>query len=298
MTDQATVTRRDILLTTDCGVDMDDQWAIVHLSLVPEFNLGGIVTTHAPNLPAPAARESARITNSVLDMVGLVDRPPVFAGSDNPLSGLAPIPNPGVDFIIEQSRGFGPDNRLAVLVLGAATDVGSALLTDPGLGDRIEVIAMAFDGWPEGHDGFNVRNDAAAWQAILKSGAEITCGDAASTIRHLALTVEQADDLFGRHGELGPYLVKLLDDWLKINDWMAKDVTGDPAAWPVWDEVVVAHLLELTRWQSYPRPALKAGPEFDHATTATSRKTINWIDHIDQNRLWMDLQTRLAAHRV
>jgi inosine-uridine nucleoside N-ribohydrolase len=293
MLDQRSVAGRSIVLTTDCGVDMDDQWAIVHLSLIPEFDLRGIVTTHAPNLPAPAAQESARVTAGVLDMVSSAIRPPLFAGSDNPLAERAPIANAGVDFILEQSRAFGPDNRLVVLVLGAATDVGSALLADPGLGDRIEIVAMAFDGWPDGHDGFNVRNDIVAWQLILDSSARITCGDAASTIRHLALTVEQAERLFGDCGSLGRYLVELLDDWLVRNDWMAKDVTGDPASWPVWDEVVVAHLLGLTRWSTYPRPALKPGPEFDHAASPDAGRVIQWIEQIDHERLWNDLRTRL-----
>jgi purine nucleosidase len=290
---------RPIVLTTDCGVDMDDQWAIVHLSLIPELDLRGIVTTHAPNLPAPAAQESARITATVLDTIGQAERPPLFAGSDSPLSGQTPIPNAGVDFIIAQSQGFGPENRLPVLVLGAATDVGSALLIDPRLGDRIEIIAMAFDGWPDGHDGFNVRNDVTAWQVILESSAPITCGDAASTIRHLALTVEEANTLFGEYGELGRYLVQLLDDWLVKNDWMAKDCTGDPKSWPVWDEVVVAHLLGLTHWVTHARPALNAretGPEFDHMDAPLAGRTIGWIQIIDQDRLWQDLRDRLAKH--
>jgi hypothetical protein len=88
----------------------------------------------------------------------------------------------------------------------------------------------------------------------------------------------------------------LLDDWLVVNDWMAKDCTGDPKFWPVWDEVVVAHLLGLTRWTTYPRPNLKSGPEFDHESPATAGKTINWIDHIDETRLWQDFQSRLAGH--
>jgi inosine-uridine nucleoside N-ribohydrolase len=295
MSQQAgTNARRPIVLTTDCGVDMDDQWAIVHLSLSPELDLRGIVTTHAPNLPAPAAQQSARTAADVLDAVGLAERPPVFAGSDNPLWDHSPIPNAGVDFIIEQSQGFGPDNRLPVLTLGAATDIGSAVLTDPSIGERIEIVAMAFDGWPEGHDGFNVRNDVTAWQAILASSAAVTCGDAAVTIRHLALTVDQATGLFGDTGELGTYLVKFLDDWLKENDWMAQEVTGNPASWPVWDEVVVAHLLGLTRWVTYPRPTLKPGPEFEHTNPPSSDRTIDWIQEIDQARLWHHFRTQLA----
>src|SRR6476619_906236 len=94
-------TRRPVVVSTDCGVDMDDQWAIVHLSLIPEFDVRGMVTSHAPNLPSPPAQESARIAGTVLDALGLAVRPPIFAGSDTPLSSKQPILNAGVDFIIE-----------------------------------------------------------------------------------------------------------------------------------------------------------------------------------------------------
>ncbi|MBX6314550.1 MAG: hypothetical protein IRY99_16805, partial [Isosphaeraceae bacterium] len=52
--------RRAVVVTTDCGASFDDQWALTHLALCPEFDLKGIVTTHAPNLPPPAAEASAR----------------------------------------------------------------------------------------------------------------------------------------------------------------------------------------------------------------------------------------------
>ncbi len=289
--------RQPILISTDCGVDMDDQWAIVHLALIPEIEILGLVTSHAPNLPSPAARESARIAETVFDALGMTARPPIYAGSDGPLDGPdTPIRNDGVDYMLQMSRPYGPQNRLPVLILGAATDVASALLIDPTFGERISIFAMAFDGWPEGHDGFNVRNDVAAWDVILTLAADITCGDAASTIRHLSLSVDDAERLFGEYGDLGQYLVELLRDWLVRNDWMAKDVTGDPGRWPVWDSVVVAHLLGLTRWQTWPRPSIKPGPEFDHDARPTANPTINWIEFIDDQRLWRDLQSRVAAH--
>src|SRR5262245_59931757 len=73
--------RRAVVLTTDCGCEVDDQWALVHLCLSPAIDLRGVVTTHAPNLRAPAAESSARVAYKVLDLLPLAARPPVMSGS-------------------------------------------------------------------------------------------------------------------------------------------------------------------------------------------------------------------------
>ena len=57
------------------------------------------------------------------------------------------------------------------MVIGAATDVASALVTDPTWGDRVAIVAMAFDGYPKGGDPWNVKNDPIAWRILLDSRA-------------------------------------------------------------------------------------------------------------------------------
>ena len=39
---------RAVIVTTDCGAGMDDQWTVAHLALTPEIDLCGNVTTRAP----------------------------------------------------------------------------------------------------------------------------------------------------------------------------------------------------------------------------------------------------------
>ena len=287
--------RRPVVLTTDCGADMDDQWALAHLALTPEIDLRGVVTTHAPNLTAPAAETAARIAAEVLAQPPITVRPPVLAGSSAPLAGRDPRPNPGVDFLLERSRDHAPDDRLVVLMIGAATDVASAMLTDDTLAERIEIVAMAFDGWPDGGDAFNVRNDVLAWQVVLESPASVTVGDAAVTLRDLSLTRERARELFGDRGRAGPYLVHLLGDWLDAHPDLVRRVTGDAGSWPVWDEVVVAHLLGFTSSATYPRPVLRDDLSFVHpGPRKTSDLTIEWVTRIDSRSLWQHLGERLA----
>jgi len=74
--------KADVILTTGCGTDVDDQWMIVYLLLSPEFNVKGIVTTHAPNLAVPQAETSANCVRDVLSgsafrrLLSLQDRAP------------------------------------------------------------------------------------------------------------------------------------------------------------------------------------------------------------------------------
>lgn len=90
---------RGIILTTDCGTEVDDQWAIVYLFLSFPLNVKGVVTTHAPNLAEPRAEASAACVRDALRRLG-VSSPPVFAGSSVPLKGREPLRNAGVDFIL------------------------------------------------------------------------------------------------------------------------------------------------------------------------------------------------------
>ena len=296
-------TNRAIILSTDCGAEIDDQWALSHLALSPEFTLLGIVTSHTGEhelLAQPVAETSAQVAREVLDHLSLQSQPPVIAGSSKALSHKStPQPNPGVDFILETSRAYTPSQRLTVLVIGAATDVASALLLDPNLADRIEIIGMGFNQWPEGTDPFNVKNDISAWQILLESQAPIVVGDTTVTARHLRMTRERARADFSSCGVSGRYLTDLLASWINTNGDLCEAVAGDRFSWPIWDEVTVAYLLGFTHSEIYPRPALRDDMTFEHVSRAPAisqlppAQRITWITAIDADRLWGDLRHKL-----
>ena len=303
--------RRAVVLTTDAGADMDDQWTLAQLTLAPEIDLRGVVTTHAPSLAAPAAETAARIANEVLDHLPLrspARRPFVIAGSSVPLkSKTQPNANAGVRFLLEQSRGYTPRRRLGVLVTGAATDVASALLIDRTFADRIEIIAMGFERWPDGGDVWNVKNDIKAWQVLLESRAPIVVGDAAVTKRDLMITRQGAHHLFDSHGPAGHYLANLHTAWLNKEADLCQKVTGSRDKWPIWDQVVVAYLLGMTKSRIYPRPVLLDDLRFAHRSLssisptadeirkhfAAQRQAIKWVTAIDARRLWKHFATNL-----
>lgn len=283
---------RRVLLTTDCGTEMDDQWALAHLQLVPSLDLVAVVTTHAPNLPPPAAETSAAEARRVLAQVPCGSAVPVLPGSSVPLENhYTPRQNPGVDRIIAEARKDGP-GPLAVLVIGAATDVASALLLAPDIAERIEVVAMGFQSWEQGGDEWNVKNDPAAWRALLVSPAPITVGDATVCKQFLCLSGSEAEALLGNQGSVGRFLAQLMVTWLRANGGTARAVTGQEDRWPVWDEVTVAHLLGMTRWETRPRPALRDDLTFEHGV---GTGVVRWIRSVDAEGLWADLAGRCSA---
>ncbi len=288
---------RPIVLITDCGADMDDQWALAHLVLSPEFDVRAVVTTHTgqyPILAAPAAETSARIAREVLDHIPSRSRPVVLAGSSVPLRSRIAIRNAGVERILAESRNFNRQHRLTVIIIGAATDTASALLAEPAVAQRIEIVAMGFSGWPQGGDSFNVRNDPIAWQVILDSEVPVAIGDGSVTRRDLGLTSERAHALLDGTGNAGGYLAGLLDDWLAKQRSIVLQTTGDAKLWPVWDEVTVAYLLGMTKSERHDRPKLGADLKLDHSAKMGA---ITWITAIDASRLWTDLANRLRQAR-
>lgn len=287
----ASPARIPVLLTSDCGTEIDDQWAVAHLALSPRVELRGIVTTHAPGLTSDA---SARAVRLILDKSSRGSIP-VFAGSSVPLADRAqPLRNAGVDFIIEQSKHFDGKNRLRVFVIGAATDAASALLIDPTLADRVQIIAMAFENWPRGGPEWNVKNDGRAWQALLASNAPIVVADAAIAKKSLLMTPEDVSKRLAHHPEPGPTLVRQFDAWMTKHPDVARSVTSQDKHWPIWDEGTTAYLLGYAHAETRPRPALRDDLIFD---LAHPRGTIEWITSIDAAALWDDLERTLDAPR-
>lgn len=284
---------RDVILTTDCGTEMDDQWAIVYLMLSPQVNVQGIVTTHAPNLAEPRSTTSANCARDVLRRLGLSSPPPVFAGSAVPLRSREPLRNAGVDFILETSKQYSSSNRLTILTIGATTDVGSAFLQDPALADRAEVLTMGFNSWPKGTDPWNIRNDPLAYSIILDSGVPLTIGSADVCRAHLKLDSKTVQEQFASHGELGAWMAGLFQDWITEHaEFVNRDV--GPQQWVVWDTIVVAHLLGYTEAATYARPALNTA---DLTFTFLSRgQKITWITTLDERRMWADLIAKIDLH--
>lgn len=286
-----------IVITTDCGADMDDQWALVHAALAPELRTLAVIGNFAPHPHDLDGTATARCARQALSSISRLADIPVYEGADGPLQDRAtPIRSPGVDHLIRLSRAFSPEHRLVVLGFGPVTDIASAIIIDPTMAERIEVVALAFDGYPEGGDGWNVRNDAIAWQILLDSEVPVTTASGGVALEHLNLKRSESAALMEGLGTPGDYLACLHDAWLDaFGDNFANEIGGDDR-WPVWDEAVVAVVLGLTTQRDLPRPALNDDLSFAFPNTA-SQAPYRWVDAIDRERLFDALSDLLKQVR-
>jgi inosine-uridine nucleoside N-ribohydrolase len=283
-----------IILSTDIGNEIDDQWAVVYMLTNADFEVLGIVSAHAPSLPDPSAHSSYLILKDEIEVeLGMSTHPPLFEGASVPLDNSStPRVNGGVRFIIDSSKSFSSDHRLTVLVIGAATDVASAILVDPGISDRIRIIAMAFPS-SEGGDEYNVANDVVAWQVLLNSQVPMVIGAGDVCRADLALHFDEAKSLISDNGPVGAWL------WDEYRLWYYRQVKPPrhddfTKPWMIWDIITLAYLEGMTTQKTVPRPHLNSDMSFGNADT---KQTVTWITHVDSKRLWPDFVEKLDAYQ-
>jgi purine nucleosidase len=287
--------KAQVILSTDVGNEIDDQWVVAYLLVDhQDFEVVGMISAHAPTLPDPSAHYTYLVLrDEVENRLGMAQHPPLFEGSSMPLPTVnIPEPNAGVNFIISSSKHFSSAHRLTVLTIGAATDVASAIIEDPGIVQRIRVVAMGFKSWPQGADEFNVANDVHAWQVILDSQVPVVigCGDVCRA--NLSLTLSQARNLISKHGPVGAWLWSEFQDWyyryvkpLRVNDFSK--------SWVIWDMITAAYVNGYTNHVDYARPRLTDAMQFEQGSNSSN---IVWITHVDAKRLWQDFVLTLDAY--
>jgi len=287
--------RIPVVLSTDVGNEVDDQWAIVYLLTQPRFDVKGLLSAHAPTLSPPAGRTAYRILRSVVEEhLNMREHPPLIEGASLPLVDThTPARSPAVEFLLRISKDYAEDRRLNVLAIGASTDVASAILRDPSITRRIRVVAMGFQNWPNGGAEFNIANDVKAMQVVLASGVPLVLGSGDVCKKDLSLSLEQARSMVAGRGPVGEWLWTEFEAWyyrhvkpIRVNDFSKP--------WVIWDTIVLAHLLNMTTAEEYARPSLRDDMQFEHP--ATDEK-ITWITSVQSQRMWPDFLERLDAYQ-
>jgi purine nucleosidase len=286
--------RIPVVLSTDVGNEIDDQWAITYLLLQPRLEVLGVMSAHAPTISAPAGQTSYRILVDVVEnRLGMSAHPPLVEGGSLPLqNSKTPRTSPAVRFLIETSRRFTRDNRLTVLMIGAATDVASAILTDPTIVDRVRVVQMGFPD-EKGGEEFNIANDVHAVQAILDSKVPLVIGPGNVCRASLSLSLDQARAMLATRGAIGAWLWEEYQAWyyravkpLRVDDFSKP--------WVIWDDITLAYVLGMTKQHTLPRPSMRDDMTFAQVNTD---RTVTWITDVDEDRMWADFLSLVDAYQ-
>ena len=289
--------RIPVVLSTDVGNEIDDQWAITYLLLQPRFEVLGIMSAHAPSIAAPAGRTSLRILTDVVEQrLGMAVHPPLIEGGSLPLGDAkTPRPSPAVTFLIETSRRFSKANPLTVLAIGASTDVASAILTDPSIVNRIKIVQMGFVDETSGKE-FNIENDNRAEQVLLESNVPLTIGPASVCRRDLIMSHDHAREFLGQRGPIGAWLLEEYEAWYyRFVKPLRVDDLSKP--WYIWDTITLAYVLGLTEQHTLPTPRLADDGTLESPQHPDPHKTVTWITKVDSTRMWADFAVQVDEYQ-
>jgi len=208
-----------IVLDTDTYNEVDDQFALAHLLLsADEIELEAVHAAPFLNSlstsPEDGMEKSYAEIQRVYEFLLMIPPPPVFRGSRDYLAGpKTPQPSEAASDLVERALRSTAD-KLVVVAIGACTNVASALLLEPKIAERIEIIWLGGHAphWPTARE-FNLQQDAAAARVLFDSGASLKLLPCYPVASHLLVTVAELEAHLESHGELGAYLTKRVRDY-------------------------------------------------------------------------------------
>lgn len=237
-----------IYIDTDLAAEVDDCYAVYRALNAPEFDILGISAMgwEGPLDFATNTRASLKMIEEMLDILKLRDKISHPLGALHPMQDKdTPVDSDAARDIIAKAHSMPPGEKLQVFVLGAYTNIASALLLDPTIADKITVLVMGyrFDDQQLTPTESNTRGDLHAAEFLLRSNVELKTM-VNSTLRYFQWTKKEIDAEFKGKGGLRDYVVN------RWESYSPQDVQRT-----VWDIAVFEAVL---------RPELATGRIIDH----------------------------------
>ncbi|MCW5941050.1 MAG: nucleoside hydrolase [Fimbriimonadaceae bacterium] len=248
-----------VILDTDAFNEVDDQFFIAHSLLSPDrMRVEAIVAAPFVNERAATAKEGMEKSfDEILRLLEIMGRDvPAFRGAERTIGDQGAVDSAGVQAILEASRRG--EEPLYVLATGAATNVASALLLDPGLVERTVVVWLGGHAWDwTDQREFNLQGDPAAARVLLDCGVPLINVPALGVSSHLLVS---PDDLSRDIGgsRLGRYLAAIVADHHRDHFAYAKEIWDVAvSAWmvnPAWVPTIIVRSPWLTEDLRYEHP--------------------------------------------
>ncbi|MDR1599786.1 MAG: nucleoside hydrolase [Oscillospiraceae bacterium] len=278
----------DMALDTDAYNEIDDQFAVSYALKSDRLNLRALYAAPFHNArssgPKDGMEKSYTEITKLLALAG--GDTPVFKGSERYLPGEdTPVESAAASDLARRAMDYTPDNPLYVVAIGAITNVASALLTSPGIADRVVVVWLgghAVD-WHDTKE-FNMMQDVAAARVVFGSGAPVVMLPCMGVVSAFTTTGPELTHWLKGRGPLADYLAQQTID--EANTY----ASGRVWSRVVWDATAVGWLLNdggrLMLDRLIPTPI----PEYDHHYAFDPRRPpCRYVYHINRDALLADL---------
>lgn len=223
-----------MIVCTDCKNEADDQFALAHHLMTPMFQMKGIIAGHFNLMPRQygdghTAQASLDEVNKVLDLMDLTGVCPVCKGAEYPMPDEnTPSPSEGADRIIKEALKEDP-HPLYVACQGALTDIASALLLCPEIAHRLTIIWIGGAAYPEGGEEFNLRQDIAAANVVMKSEAPLWQVPS-NVYKKVTVSLAELQLKVQPMGKIGNYLYQQMVDFnntfYQFSEWPHGEIWG------------------------------------------------------------------------
>jgi purine nucleosidase len=278
-----------MVLDTDTGNEIDDQFALVYAMISPELDMQAVYaapfTNNRSSGPADGMEKSYEEILRILSKLGKSPDGFAFKGSTHYLTDMKnPERSPAALDLIARAKKSSPEDPLYVAAVGAITNVANAILIEPDIIRNIVIVWLGGNGhnWPNQKE-FNFRQDLNASRTIFDCGVPFVQLPCTPVVTHFVTTVPEMERYVGGRGEIGDYLLKIFKEYRK-----------DRFAWSkvLWDMTAVAWLIN-DKW--LPSDLVHSPIVTDNCTFSfdQSRHLIRTVNFVQRDPIFRDFFTKL-----
>lgn len=276
-----------VILDTDTYNECDDQFALAYLLKSQErFNIETITVApyhHDNNISILEGNEKSY--NEIIKICKYLKfdtTNKVYKGSEDYLQNNYNETTKAVEKIIEIAM---KNEKTYILEIGAITNIAIAILEEPRIIDRIEIV------WLGGHsllqnknDEFNFRQDIKAVKTVFESNVKLTIIPCKNVASNLRISIYELEHFLKGKNELCDYLCQRF-----YND----GVHGTQERRVIWDISVIAYMLNKTWFTSEEISCPRIREDSSYELTNNNHK-ITMINYIDVNKVYIDLFNKLT----
>jgi inosine-uridine nucleoside N-ribohydrolase len=279
-----------MVLDTDTYNEIDDQFAVTYGLLSDRLEIEAIYAAPFSNQrsagPADGMYKSYEEILRLLERLGRSQEGFVYLGSERYLGRRdTPVESDAAQDLIE--RALRPRREpLYVVAIGAITNVASALLLEPRIGQHIVIV------WLGGHPQywlhtreFNLAQDVLSAQVVFDSGAPVVQIPCKNVAEHLRTTVPEMEAYIKGRGAIGDYLYQIFCDY-----------HTDHYAWSkvIWDISTIAFLNNPDWVPTDVRPSPVLCDDATWGPEDGSRHPFRVAVHVNRDHVFGDLLRKLS----
>lgn len=286
-----------MVLDTDAYNEIDDQFAIAYALLSPEkIELEALYAAPFFNMhsngPEDGMEKSHHEIIKLLKLAGREDMiPNVYRGSRKYLENeTTPVESPAADDLIARVKALPEGEVLYVVAIGAITNVASALIKAPEIGDKIVIVWLGGHAthWADTQE-FNMMQDVAAARVVFDSTAALVQLPCMGVVDHCSVTKPELEYWLMGKNPLADYLAR--NTIAEAEDY----ASGKPWSRVIWDITTIAWIVDTEGRIMQDSLEHRPIPEYDHHYGYDCRRPfMKYVWNISRDALFEDLFARLA----